>query len=433
MTNETSDAGKVEPGALMQDLLAGRISPEETTFRIAALSGVIEEKRDQKRRESGSIKKKRDGVFLVSVFLGRDANGRRRYVAKQIKGKKKDAQKYLNQALRDLDAGKFAPPTPLTVDKYLDRWLETAARPRVSPRTADGYAALLKRYIRGPLGQKRCDGLRALDIQQVYGEMQQRGLSARTVRHTHSALQSALKQAVKWGIISSSPAEYVELPKVPNKERRVLSPDEAASFLDAAGTMPHGLIFEFALLSGMRPEEYLALQWSDLDFERGMAKVNRALVRHNNAWTFEQPKTARSRRSVWLPKTLLLKLVAHKRRQAESRLRLGTIWQSNDLVFCSEWGTPHSIPNLTYRYFRPLLEKAELPRIRLYDLRHSHATLLLSENEHPKVVSERLGHASITLTLDTYSHVLPSMQEATSQKLETLLYSKKTKEKKAAG
>jgi integrase len=112
-------------------------------------------------------------------------------------------------------------------------------------------------------------------------------------------------------------------------------------------------------------------------------------------------------------------------------LKLGASWHAYDLVFCSEFGTPLSIPNLTYRYFRPILKQAQLPRIRLYDLRHSHATLLLSENEHPRVVSERLGHSTITLTLDTYSHVLPTMQEATTHKLERLLYARKDGQKKA--
>lgn len=379
------------------------------------------EKKPQPRR-SGSIKKKRDGVFLVSIFIGRDANGKRRYVAKQINGTKKDAQTYLNNALREVDSGTFVEPTLLTVNGYLDRWLEAAARPRVSRRTADGYAALLKRYVREPLGQKRLDKLQPLDVQKVYGEMQARGLSARIVRHTHSALHNALKQAVKWGILSRNPSDLVELPKVPHKERRVLSPTEAADFLESAAVMPNGLIFEFALLSGMRPEEYLALQWSDVDMTRGTAQVRRALVRHKRSWSFEEPKTARSRRTVYLPASLLPKLAAHKRKQAEQRLKLGAAWGNFDLIFCSDMGTPLTIPNLTYRFFRPLLEKAKLPRIRLYDLRHTCATLLLAANEHPKVVSERLGHASITLTLDTYSHVLPSLQQAASEKLEAMLF-----------
>lgn len=208
---------------------------------------------------------------------------------------------------------------------------------------------------------------------------------------------------------------------MPHKERRVLSPDEASAFLNAA-VMPHGLIFEFALLTGMRPEEYLALQWADVDFERSMARVRRALVRHKKSWSFEEPKTARSRRTVYLPAPLMQKLVAHKRSQAETRLKLCPVWQAFDLVFCSEEGTPLSIPNITYRYFRPILTTAKLPRIRLYDLRHSCATLLLIAEENPKVVSERLGHSTIVLTLDTYSHVLPTMQQGATARLEKLLY-----------
>lgn len=385
------------------------------------------EKTKQPRR-SGQIIKKRDGVFIVSVFVGRDANGKRRYIGKQIKGTKKDAQAYLNNALRDVDAGTFVEPVSLTVNSYLDRWLEVAARPRVSRRTADGYAALLKRYIREPLGHKRLDKLQPLDIQSVYGKMQARGLSARIVRHTHSALHNALRQAVKWGLLSRNPSDLVELPKVLHKERRVLSPDEATHFLETADVMPHGLIFEFALLTGMRPEEYLALQWSDVDFERATAQVRRALVRHKKSWSFEEPKTARSRRTVFLPAPLLQKLAAHKRKQAEARLKLGSEWQAFDLVFCSDEGTPLSIPNITYRYFRPILTKAELPRIRLYDLRHTCATLLLIAEENPKVVSERLGHSTIVLTLDTYNHVLPTMQQGATARLEKLLYKKGSSE-----
>jgi integrase len=391
----------------------------------------MQEKKPQPRR-SGNIKKKRDGVFLVSIFLGRDANGKRRYVAKQINGTLKDAQKYLNAALRDKDQGIFIEPSALTVNKYLDKWLEAAARPRVSRRTADGYAGVLERYIREPIGQKRLDKLQPLDIQDVYGKMQARGLSAMVVRHTHSALHNALKQAVKWGLLYRNPADSLDLPKVPHKERRVLSPDEAAAFLKAADVMPHGLIFEFALTTGMRPEEYLAVQWSDVDMVSGAVQIKRALVRHKKSWSFEEPKTARSRRTVFLPAPLLQKLAVHKREQSAARLKLGAAWHAHDLVFCSEEGTPHTIPNLTYRYFRPILEKAELPRIRLYDLRHTCATLLLMAEENPKVVSERLGHSTIVLTLDTYSHVLPTMQQRATARLEKLLYSKGEKKKETA-
>lgn len=373
---------------------------------------------------AGQIYKRGERTWQVRIFMGRDADGKQIFHRKTIHGTKKDADRYLTATRREMDLGTFVEPTAISVNEYLDRWLRDAARPRVSRRTADGYAGHLERYIRRPLGFKRLDKLQPLDIQQVYGEMQARGLSARVVRHAHSVLHNALKQAVKWGLLSRNPSDLVELPKVQHKERRVLSPDEAADFLAAAAVMPRGLIFEFALLTGMRPEEYLALQWSDVDFERATAQVRRALVRHKKGWSFEEPKTARSRRTVYLPAPLMQRLAAHKRRQAEARLKLGAAWQAIDLVFCSEEGTPLSIPNITYRYFRPILTKAKLPRIRLYDLRHTCATLLLIAEENPKVVSERLGHSTIVLTLDTYSHVLPTMQQGATARLEKLLYGK---------
>jgi integrase len=360
-------------------------------------------------------------TWQVCVYLGNDS-GKRRYHRRTVHGTKTDAQKVLTALIREQDQGTFVEPTKLTLNEYFDQWLESAVRPRSSQRTADGYAALLKRYIRQSLGHRRLDKIQPLDIQKVYGGMLQRGLSARVVRHTHSALHNALRQAVKWNMIARNPSDLVELPKVPHTERRVLSPEEATAFLKACDGMPRGLIFEFALLSGMRPEEYLALQWADIDLARGTAQVRRALVRHNKSWSFEEPKTARSRRTVFLPAPLLKKLSTHKRRQAEDRLKVGAAWQAFNLVFCSEQGTPHSIPNLTYRYFRPILTKAELPQIRLYDLRHTCATLLLIAEENPKVVSERLGHSTIVLTLDTYSHVLPTMQQKATAKLEKMLY-----------
>ena len=255
----------------------------------------MEGKAKSKVRQRGQIIDKGNDVYLIKIFQGRDAMGKRRYISKQIKGSKA-ANRWLTAALRDKDLGVLVEPASITLNEYLNRWLISAARTRVSERTADGYAGLLERYIRGPLGHRRLDKVQPLDIQGVYGEMLARGLSARVVRHAHSALHNALKQAVKWGLLIRNPSDLVELPKVPHKERRVLSPDEAVSFLKVASEMPHGLLFEFALLTGMRPEEYLAIKWADIDFERNTAAVRRALVRHNKKWSFQEPKTPRSRR-----------------------------------------------------------------------------------------------------------------------------------------
>ena len=371
---------------------------------------------------AGQITKRSDNTWLIRIFLGRDENGKRKYQNKTVHGTKKDAQKYLTAKLREKDLGILIESSSLTLNEFLDRWLETAVKPRVSQRTADNYRFLLKKYIREPLGSKKLENLQTLDIQKVYAEMQVGGLSARTVKHAHTTLQNALKQAVKWNLLQKNVAEFCELPKANRKERRVLSPSEAKKFLEVSSQMPKGLIFEFALLSGMRPEEYLGLQWKDLDFERCTAQVRRALVRHNGIWSFEQPKTAKSNRIVALPKPLMDRLKSHKRKQNERRLKYGLVWENHDLVFCCREGTPHGLRNITYRYFRPILEKAGLPQIRLYDLRHSHATLLLIAEENPKIVAERLGHSSIVLTLDTYSHVLPTMQKNAVEKLDKMLY-----------
>ena len=163
------------------------------------------------------------------------------------------------------------------------------------------------------------------------------------------------------------------------------------------------------------------MQWADIDFERNAVQVRRALVRHKATWSFEKPKTNKSRRTVVLPSSLVHKLVKHKSEQVIKKLKARDLWKNNDLVFCTEFGTPHSIPNLTYRYYKPILEMAGIPQIRLYDLRHTHATLLLMAEENPKVVAESLGHSTVVLTLDTYSHVLPTMQRKATDKLEKML------------
>ena len=375
---------------------------------------------------AGQIIKRGDKTWLVRIFKGRDAEGKRLYMNKTIKGNKKDAEAYLSKTLTDISAGTFIEPSSETLDAYLDRWLVAAARPRVRERTFDDYVDKLDRYIRPLLGGHKLSELRPLDIQRAYADLQARPLAPRTIRYAHSILASALKQAVLWHVLLRNPCDVVELPRKVRREMRALAPDEAARFLEAARDDRFGVLFAFALTTGMRPEEYLGLQWKDVDLEKGAATVCRTVVwRAGGGWYFGEPKTSRSRRTIPLPPSLTRQLAAYRRQQAEARLKAGAAYQNKDLVFATGDGTPLMLRNLIRRHFRPILLRAKIPTgFRLYDLRHSCATLLLAANEHPKVVSERLGHASITLTLDTYSHVLPSMQQAASDKLEKLLYRK---------
>jgi integrase len=232
-----------------------------------------------------------------------------------------------------------------------------------------------------------------------------------------------MKQAVKWRMIVQNPCELCELPRQEKKEMKYLSPEETRKFLEVAKGNKWFALFFMVIESGLRPEEYLGLQWKDIDFEQKQLSVRRAAIeKKGGGFSFTEPKTKKSRRKIPISNSVLIALKSHRRNQLEERMKIASDYQNNDLVFASELGTPLQRKNLTDRHFKPLLKKAELPNIRLYDLRHTTATLLLSAGENPKVVSERLGHASIVLTLDTYSHVLPTMQESATDKLEKMMF-----------
>lgn len=373
-------------------------------------------------RRRGGIKRRGPESWLVSFFIGVDENGKRRDFCRTVRGSRKDAELFLQDRLREFDHGVLLNKKSQTVNEYFDEWLRTCSRIRTSTRTSDGDESIFNRYFRNTIGSKKLEDLQPLQIQRVHTSLLERGLSPQTVRHAHAVIRKCLNQAVKWRILPHNPALLVELPKVRRIERRVLNVEEARRFVSSCDKNPLGLIFEFALLTGMRPEEYLAVQWGDISVERSTAAVRRALVRHKGNWEFREPKTSRSRRTIVLPNSLVRKLVIHKQKQSFRMAKAANLWEANDLVFCGEFGQPLHVPNLTYRYFRPILKHANLPHLRLYDLRHSHASLLLAAEENPKVVSERLGHSTIVLTLDTYSHVLPTMQKRATEKLESMIF-----------
>jgi len=374
-------------------------------------------------RKRGQVIERGKDTFLVRIYLGQGEDGKRRYYNKTITGKKGDAHKHLTSVLSDLDQGTFIEPSKESLNKYLDRWLEVSAAPRLRARTARDYREVLARYVREPLGQKPFASITPLDIQSVYSGMLELGLSPRTVRQTHAVLRSALKQAVKWQLLTKNPAEYVDLPRQRRTEMHAMSKEEVKRFLSAAKGSQWYALFLLAITTGMRPGEYFALQWKDVDLEDSTVSVTRSLARHKDEWHFDEPKTAKSRRRIKIAPSVLQALRVHKSRQAAQRLKAGIKYQNFDLVFAAQNGQPLENNRLRNRYFKPLLKKAGLPAtIRLYDLRHTCATLLLAAGEHPKIVSEMLGHASIQLTLDTYSHVLPDMQQSAVDKMEGMLF-----------
>jgi integrase len=372
-------------------------------------------------RKTGQIIQKGPRKWLARVFLGRDATGKRRYHGRTIRGTKKDAQRYLNKALRDIDLDQFVEPSDRPLEDYLRDWLTGSAAARVTERTASEYEALLRLHIIPPLGDRKLSQLTAAEIQRVYNGMTERNLSARTIRYTHSVLRSALEQAVKWGLLSRNPTKHVDLPRMERRELSVLSVEELGRFLEAAREDRWYALWELLAATGMRPAEALGLKWTDIEGHR--IRIQRSLVRQSDGkWTLKDPKTARARRTVTIPKTVEQTLQRHRKEQVEDRLKAGADYQDHGFVFAVSNGSPLDWKVVVQRHFKPVVKRASLPRTRPYDLRHTCATLLLAAGENVKVVSERLGHASAALTLDVYSHVLPDMQQGAAERMEGLLF-----------
>jgi integrase len=368
-------------------------------------------------RKAGQLIERGDN-WQVRIFTGTGPDGRRAYLNRTIKGSKRDAQTYLSETLSAISRGTYAEPSRLTLSAYLDRWL-AASKARVRPTTLASYTFLAERYIKPHIGSMRLSDLRSLHVQGLYSNAK---VGPRTIRYVHSILSGALRQAVRWNMLTVNPCSGVTLPRQERRDMQALNQEQAQAFLAACEHDTCGVALALALSTGMRPCEFLALQWSDVDLERGQVTVTHSLVwGKGEGWSLTEPKTARSARTIPLPASMARLLVDHRRQQNEARLKAGKAYENHGFVFAMPHGAPVRLRYLDRYHYKPTLKRAGLPAtMRVYDLRHSSATLLLAAGENVKVISERLGHASVTLTLDVYSHVLPGQQEAASAKLERL-------------
>ena len=297
--------------------------------------------------------------------------------------------------------------TELLTGEYLSQWLRHC-RGRLRPKTHEGYQGLIRLYASPALGEVPLSRLHPLHLQECYATLLERGLAGGTVRNLHLVLAQALSQAVAWGLIERSPACGAQPPRARRPEPVVVDPALAARILAAVAGTPMELPAVLALSTGMRRGEILALRWADLDEGYTTAQVRRSLQVSGEGLAFVEPKTRRSRRAVALPAFLGPHLHRQKKDQALRRAE-GSAWVDLDLVCDRGDGSPRHPDTLSSGWYS-FLKRSGLPHVRFHDLRHGHATLLLLARVHPKVVSERLGHASVGITLDLYSHVLPSMQ-----------------------
>jgi integrase len=369
-------------------------------------------------RKVGQIIARGDRRWLIRVYLGRDHETKKRnYHNRTIHGSMREAQAYLTRKLRERDLGRDLEGAKVTLNEYLDRWLETAVRPRVRTKTFQDYQGMLHRYVRPVLGERVLAALRPLDLQTVYQQMTEGRLSARTVRYAHVLMKCAMQQAVRWRLLLENPADGLKVPQQVRNEMRSLAVEQARALLKALEGTNYGPLVAVALTTGMRPSEYLGLKWQDIDWARQTVSVVRSIRRLNGKWCFSDTKRSRSRRPIKLQSGIVALL-----RDLQTKTSAQDFYpEARDLIFRTPAGQPINADSLA-KHFRSMLDLAGVPRLRLYDLRHSAATLALAAGVSPKVVSEQLGHASTAFTLDTYAHVLPHMQDEAAARVEAMLF-----------
>ena len=354
----------------------------------------------------GSIyHRKSDGKWVGGISL---ENGKR----KVFYGKtRKEVQEKMKIALSEQQKGTLITAPQQTLKKYLEDWLENVSKPHIRISTYVKYKKLINTHILPALGDIPLQKLTPQRVQKLYADKLKQKLSPKMVSCIHGVLHVALENAVKWNLIARNVCDVVSPPRVPKTEKQVLTKRQAHVLLEHVKKHRLEAILVLAVTTGLRRGEMLALRWRDVDFEDGSVQVRRTVdyIPHYG-YVENEAKTTRGQRKVMLPSFVMNTLQVHRLQQQEMRNKVGSDWVEKDLVFCGLNGDYFN-PNYLLRMFKKVLIDAGLPHMRIHDLRHSAATILLIMGVHPKVVQEILGHSTISMTMDTYSHVLPTMQK----------------------
>jgi integrase len=376
----------------------------------------------------GHICKRSKNSWTIVIDRGRGPDGRRRQSWHTVRGTKRDAERERARLIHEVNTGAYVEPAKLTVAEYLEQWLRDCAVTKVCGKTFERYEEIVQRHLIPALGHHRLDKLQPLHIQAYYasalkdGRLDGKGgLSKQTVLHHHRVLRQALQQGVRWQLLSRNPADAAQPPRPPRREMQVHDEDETALLLDAAKGNRNYVPVLMAVSTGLRRGEILALRWQDVDLDKATLAVRQTLEQtRKGGLAFKEAKTKNSRRLVAMPAILVEALRKLRIAQGQQRLALGTAYQDHGLVFPDDDGTPRS-PNALSVAFRDLVARVAVPRVRLHDQRHTHASQLSKQGVPVKVISERLGHASGGITLDLYSHVLPGMQEDAARRVDAAL------------
>ena len=373
--------------------------------------------------------RRRGRTWTYWVDVGRDSSGKRKQQTKGGFPTKKAAQQAARLAEQMVADGSYIEPTRQTLAEYLTtEWLP-AVRSQVRPTTWGHYEGNVRRHVIPRIGGLLLNRVSATDLEALYADLLKGGrtdgsggLSPRSVGHVHRVLRKALADAVRVGKLNRNAAALARPPSVPHQEMLVWSPEQLRQFIGHLQRTQNRLLalWLLAATTGLRRGEILGLRWQDVDLDAGRVNIVQTLTVADRVVRFGEPKTARGRRSLALDGVTVRALRVHRKQQAEERLAWGPVWQDVGLVFTREDGR-HIDPYWPTHALHRLAREAGLPRIRFHDLRHSYATAALAAGISPKVVSDRLGHATISLTLDTYSHVLPAHDQEAADRVAALI------------
>jgi integrase len=349
--------------------------------------------------------RRRGSRWVAVVYMGRDAQGRDRYKW-QTCSTRREAEAAARQMIAMAEGGTLGAARRMTTGELLRRWLEDSAAGRVAPTTEAIYRAAVSRYL-APLGHVPLHRLSPHAIQAHLSGLLRRGLSPATVHQAYRVLHTALRAAVTWGVLTRNPCEAVRPPSVPERSGAVWDEEQVRLFLaEARRSSPHYCLYLTLLLTGMRPGEALALRWEDVNLLVGEALVRRKFYRLGAREIWGAPKTGRIH-AVALPRVLVDELARHRQLQVAALQAAGAAWEETGLVFCQPNGRPLHEKNILRRDFRRVIERAGVPRIRLYDLRHCHATHLAEMGVPVSVIQRRMRHSNPSTSLRYYVHVLP--------------------------
>ena len=357
--------------------------------------------------------RKRGKSYSVVVFNGKDANGKKKYIWETFRTSDQ-AQKRLTELLHQIDTGTLARPKG-TLGEFTEQWLRDYAKPNLAATTYQGYVGIYRSGIGPILGNILLKDLRPSHIQEYIALKLSKNVSNTTVRHHITFLHSVLETAIKWQLLIRNPIDSVTMPKIVKHEMNILNEQQAETILQAVQGTDYYCLFALALYTGMRKSELLALQWNDVDLLMAELTICKSSHRLNTGeYIVKSTKTAKSNRRIALSKKTCTMLKQHLKKEmnrcSKTSPKTSPKFPKDRLLFCEPNGEPLK-PNTIGQHWTRLLRRLNYPHIRFHDLRHTHASWMLKKGVSPKVIQERLGHSTISTTLDIYSHVTPGMQQ----------------------